>query len=154
MKFLGRFGFSALIFFALFVLTTVTAFASGSFLWTAHAVPSHRDAQIWAAITSSSDGTNLVAAANVGDIFTSADGGVTWTDRTVGTSLSGLLWNVMAASSDGSKIAAAPYDGDIYISTTTGTTWTNETTGTSLSGGCSGRSRLIRRRHAPRGDDL
>lgn len=78
----------------------------------------------WSSVTSSADGTKLVATVSStvnstgGAIYTSVNSGVTWTPRE-----SGKKWFSVASSSDGTKLVAAGQNG-VYTSTDSGATWT------------------------------
>jgi len=83
----------------------------------------------WDCITSSADGTKLVAGVSgvvngypvPGPIYVSTNSGYTWTL----TSAPIRHWNCLASSADGSKLVAAEYTpGSIYTSTNAGLTWT------------------------------
>ncbi len=80
-------------------------------------------ARYWRSISSSADGTALVAVAisNNNAIYTSSDSGATWTERTVAGSDS---WLQVASSNDGTKLAAVGYSDTIYTSSDSGATWT------------------------------
>ena len=78
----------------------------------------------WSAITSSADGTKLVAVVGGGDIYTSTNSGVTWTDQTAAGYRG---WEGNTSSADGTKLAAISYRGDIYTSTDSGATWIDQT---------------------------
>jgi hypothetical protein len=94
--------------------------------WTAH--DSNRN---WSAVASSSDGTDLVATENHGQIYTSSDSGQTWTAQKA-SGLGALYWSSVASSGDGTKLVAAvgytTYDvsqtGNIYTSIDSGGHWT------------------------------
>ena len=73
----------------------------------------------WQAVASSSDGSNLVACVDNGQIYTSTDSGVTWTPRD-----SSRRWSGVASSSGGSNLVACVNGGQIYASTDSGATWT------------------------------
>jgi ligand-binding sensor protein len=74
----------------------------------------------WHGVTSSADGTKLVAVvAGGGQIYTSTDSGVTWTARE-----SNRSWHGVASSADGTKLVAVVAGGQIYTSTDSGGTWT------------------------------
>ena len=75
-------------------------------------------------ISANSDGSILVGAVYLGDIYRSTDSGVTWTP-TGDSNLNTKKWQGLANSSDGSTIVAVVYDGDIYRSTDSGVTWTS-----------------------------
>jgi len=79
----------------------------------------------WTSVTSSADGTKLVAVGD-GHIHTSADSGATWT-----TSGPWGYWTSVASSADGNKLVAvsngalASEDhGNILVSTDSGISWT------------------------------
>ena len=62
----------------------------------------------WSTLASSNDGTKLVAAANAGSIYTSADSGVTWKEQTV-TGLAGpQKWTAVASSADAQACCLLP----------------------------------------------
>ena len=67
----------AMILFMMIVVDVSPAFAG--FTWTAQTAAGSRD---WIAIASSSDGSKLAAAVDMGYIYTSTDSGATWTGRT------------------------------------------------------------------------
>jgi hypothetical protein len=73
----------------------------------------------WIAVASSADGTKLVAVANGGPIYTSADSGMNWTSDG-----SSRIWRSVASSADGSKLVAVHLGGQIYTSIDSGTNWT------------------------------
>ena len=70
-------------------------------------------------VASSADGTKLVAATFIGQIYTSTDSGVSWTARE-----STRNWYSVASSADGTKLVAVVYQGRIYTSTDSGVSWT------------------------------
>ncbi len=72
----------------------------------------------WRSVASSSDGSKLVAVANYGYVYTSADYCVTWTQRG-----SQQNWTSVASSSDGANLVAVA-GGYTYTSTNSGATWT------------------------------
>jgi hypothetical protein len=95
-------------------------------------------ANLWSAVASSADGTNLVAAAEAtegagtflpGPIYTSTNAGVSWMPSGAPSN----VWYSVACSVDGTKLAAAAYAGPsqaggtglIYTSADSGVTWTN-----------------------------
>ncbi len=85
---------------------------------------------IWLAVTSSADGTRLVAADSGGNFYNSGDSGVTWLGPYGGPSTrSGRT--PMASSADGTRIVFVTnldYEpGDIYTSADSGVTWTQRT---------------------------
>lgn len=77
------------------------------------------ETRAWSAVASSSDGVNLVATVNGGQIYTSTDSGVTWTARD-----SSRTWSAVAMSSTsqtrGYKMVATVNSGLIYTSTNSG----------------------------------
>jgi len=90
----------------------------------------------WRAITSSADGTKLVAVADRpitdrspisskygSNVYTSADSGVSWT-KLEPLAFRHDPWTSIASSADGTKLAAASNGGRIYISDNSGKTWT------------------------------
>jgi hypothetical protein len=64
----------------------------------------------WRSVASSADGSDLVAVADSGPIYSSTDSGATW----VSNNASSRVWLSVASSSDGSKRFAAAYGGGIY----------------------------------------
>ena len=84
----------------------------------------------WASVASSADGTKLVAAATLGNIYTSTDSGATWTQRTQ----QGFVGVV--SSADGTKLVAGftlptrtssgylPAGGYLCTSADSGAAWT------------------------------
>ncbi|MES2631162.1 MAG: Ig-like domain-containing protein [Patescibacteria group bacterium] len=93
--------------------------------------------RFWNSISSSADGTKLIATANnwngttyVSSIYTSSNSGATWTERMA----SDNVWHATASSADGMKLVAANgvyvnniYEGSIYTSNDAGVTWTERT---------------------------
>jgi hypothetical protein len=73
----------------------------------------------WFGVTSSADGTKLVACAHSGNIYISTDSGATWTPRSIVNN-----WYSVASSSDGTKLIACATGGQIYVSSDSGLTWT------------------------------
>ena len=71
----------------------------------------------WISVSSSANGSNLVAAVYGGGIYTNY--GTTWT----ATSAASKNWISVASSADGSKLVAAIYGGGIYTSANAGSTW-------------------------------
>jgi photosystem II stability/assembly factor-like uncharacterized protein len=59
----------------------------------------------WTSVASSAGGTNLVAVAKGGQIYTSTNSGSSWQQRTNNASLP--AWTTVACSSDGSRLVAA-----------------------------------------------
>ena len=76
----------------------------------------------WLAVSSSSDGTKLVAV-GVNLISVSTDSGATWT-----TKKTGFWWRDVTSSADGTKIVAASSYGTgyLYFSSDSGNTWTTK----------------------------
>ena len=76
----------------------------------------------WTSVTSSADGTRLVAAAQGGNIYTSSDTGATWIARETSR-----LWTSVASSADGSRLVAGSDNsaqaGDLFTSTDFGENW-------------------------------
>ncbi|MFZ2151989.1 MAG: sialidase family protein, partial [Minisyncoccia bacterium] len=92
--------------------------------WTARTAAGLRS---WYSVTSSSDGTKMVAVVFGGYIYTSTNSGVNWTQRT-GPGYRG--WTQVVSSSDGTKLAAIGINGSdelFYTSTDSGVTWTLQT---------------------------
>ncbi len=75
----------------------------------------------WAAITSSSDGTKMVAAANTAatTLYVSSDSGKTWS----GSGSIAAAWQAVASSADGVKLVAARNGNALYTSTNSGSSW-------------------------------
>ncbi len=82
----------------------------------------------WGFVTSSEDGSRLVAAessfdvpapANPGAIYVSADSGATWGR----TSAPLQIWRSVSSSADGTKLIAACGSGPIYLSADSGANW-------------------------------
>ncbi len=98
--------------------------------WTTHTL-----AGAWWSLSSSADGTKLVAAATPSGsyLYTSADSGVTWTARIAATGAYG--WGSVTSSSDGTKIVAgnAGPNAYIYTSADSGVTWAAQIQSTSTS---------------------
>ena len=85
-------------------------------------------------IVSSSDGTHLAGAGDIGSIWTSSDSGVTWVNRTSSLpAMNTQNFASVASSADGSHLIASSIqhsgslDGDIYTSSDYGATWVNRT---------------------------
>jgi len=75
----------------------------------------------WSAMAGSADGTKLVAAVNVGNVYTSTDSGVTWEERPITGLTTPQKWTALASSADGSKIAAFyQWGGYMYTSNDSG----------------------------------
>jgi photosystem II stability/assembly factor-like uncharacterized protein len=88
----------------------------------------------WSSLATSSDGTKLVAAVAVGNLYTSSDSGATWTIPQKGPVDN---WQSVASSADGTKLVAVGMSqgqslmagggfkyGYIYVSGDSGATWT------------------------------
>jgi sugar lactone lactonase YvrE len=73
----------------------------------------------WSSVSSSSDGTALIAAPYGDSIYTSSNSGVTWTQTATPIN----YWQSVASSGDGVKLAAVIFGGPIYVSPDAGTTW-------------------------------
>jgi hypothetical protein len=73
----------------------------------------------WVAVASSADGTNLVAAVNGGNLYTSTDAGNNWTARAATNQ-----WSSVASSTDGRRLSATVAGGQLYTSDDAGATWT------------------------------
>jgi hypothetical protein len=72
----------------------------------------------WQSISTSADGTKLVALVNNGLIYTSTDSGESWVPRETTR-----VWVRVASSSDGTKLIAAVNQGQLFTSTDSGVTW-------------------------------
>ena len=72
----------------------------------------------WISVSSSVDGTKLVAGGWQSPIFSSTDSGTTWTQA---NAPNGSCF--MASSADGTKLIAAYNNGGVYTSTNSGCTW-------------------------------
>lgn len=86
----------------------------------------------WNAVSTSTDGSKVVAAQADGGIWTSTDSGASWTRRTEGNALmDNRYWSNLASSADGSKLLAVAYDGydydgnDVWTSSDAGVNWVN-----------------------------
>jgi photosystem II stability/assembly factor-like uncharacterized protein len=76
----------------------------------------------WSAITSSADGTKLVATVKGGNIYVSSDSGVSWQpDTTVNFQQD---WTAVTSSADGKIIVAVGTLTQIWCSANSGLTWT------------------------------
>ena len=83
----------------------------------------------WQSITSSTDGTKLLAAdASPGNLWLSTDSGWTWTAQAGGAPVS-ANWGSVTSSDDGQKLFAAVQGGDIWLSSDAGATWVAQTGG-------------------------
>jgi photosystem II stability/assembly factor-like uncharacterized protein len=92
--------------------------------WSSTGAALHIGSGYWAGIASSADGTHLIAAADVGGVYTSTDGGANWFSNAVPVA---SRWDFVAITPDGTRMmAAAGYNstGPICISTNSGSTWT------------------------------
>jgi len=74
----------------------------------------------WSHVSSSADGSCLLAAPNYGYLYTSSDGGVSWTKH---TEVAQCSWRGTAMSADGAKHYAGGLDNQVYASSNGGTTW-------------------------------
>jgi photosystem II stability/assembly factor-like uncharacterized protein len=88
------------------------------------------DNRYWTSVSSSADGSKLLAVAYDGydhdgnDIWTSTDGGSTWVNRNVQrTSFTMDSFTASASSSDGTKLVIGLEDGSVYRSTDSGASW-------------------------------
>jgi photosystem II stability/assembly factor-like uncharacterized protein len=92
--------------------------------WTPHALsfttPAIAADQDWVSVASSADGTNLVAAAAGGRLYTSADAGANWVFRDLDRA-----WVSVASSADGTNLVAAVAGGQLYVSPDAGGTWSS-----------------------------
>jgi len=82
----------------------------------------------WTSVASSASGSDLVAVAQNGGIWTSTNSGITWTESTSSGTTS-QYWTSVASSANGSNlVAVADSDDDgIWTSTNSGVTWTEST---------------------------
>ena len=78
----------------------------------------------WDSITSSTNGSDLVATAEGEGIWTSANTGSTWAENT--NAQGQYLWSV-ASSVSGNNLVAAALGGGIWTSANAGSTWTLQT---------------------------
>ena len=91
--------------------------------------PSDAPVESWSGIASSADGTKLVAVADGGGIYTSADSGNTWVTNEAPYE----SWIATASSADGTKLVAASFgsypdtNSGVYVSTNSGATWIKAT---------------------------
>ena len=83
--------------------------------WTLTTAPTN---EYWRAITSSADGSKLVAVSSNG-IYASTNGGADW----IHASAPATDWSGVASSADGIKSVAVVYGGSIYTSADAGSTW-------------------------------
>ena len=78
----------------------------------------------WYGLASDSDGSHLIAGANVGRLWTSADSGATWTERQPAGAIN-RNWAGVASDSDGSHLIVGQASiGRLYTSANYGVTWT------------------------------
>jgi hypothetical protein len=106
--------------FTVTVLLTCTGLGQ-DFIWTETAAPATQ----WQFVSSSSDGTKLMAAVYgvTNEIYTSTDSGSNWIRSDAPTV---VQWSCGASSADGSCLVAAVGDGvfgGIYVSTNSGLSW-------------------------------
>ena len=73
----------------------------------------------WSSMTSSADGTKLVAIGDYGSIWTSTNSGATW-QKSVGTE--NKAWKSLTSSADGTKLAVIQ-SYSLWTSTDSGATW-------------------------------
>ena len=99
---------------SIFFATNIFPLTPNGATWTSRAISTN-----WVSVSSSVDGSKLIAAVNNGSLYTSTDSGVTWIPRE-----SSRNWFSVASSADGTKLAAVVGAGQIYISTDSGTNWT------------------------------
>ncbi len=83
----------------------------------------------WYAVASSSDGTKLIAAAQLGGIYTTTNSGLNW----ILSKAPAVEWSCVASSADGANLAAGLLSGGIYCSTNGGVDWTPTTAPVSAS---------------------
>lgn len=76
------------------------------------------DERQWRSVSSSLDGTRLIACAYDDYIYTSWDSGSTWTQRATQRN-----WSAVASSADGTNLFAAVNGGFLYTSVDAGETW-------------------------------
>lgn len=98
--------------------------------WTAQNIPK---TDSWKSVSSSGDGSKLIAAAYGGPIYTSTNFGLTWSNdnNAPGPAPTGPQWYSSASSADGTKLVAVVRFGGIWTSTDSGITWsTNNNAGT------------------------
>jgi hypothetical protein len=75
----------------------------------------------WVVTASDATGTNLVAAASGGSIWTTPDGGATWTAQSApGT----RNWGSLASSADGSHVVATAGSDELWTGVLSGGEWT------------------------------
>ena len=78
--------------------------------------------RMWSSVASDSDGSNLIASAQLGRLYTSSDSGSTWIERQPAGDID-LYWVSVASDSDGSNLVAAVGNGRLYTSSDYGATW-------------------------------
>ena len=107
------------------MVLTIPLSTQAAYTWTEQNIVSH-DIN-WYDIASDSDGSNLIASASNGRLYTSSDSGVSWTERQpAGDGNKG--WKGVASDSDGSHLVASYYNGYVYTSADSGATWTQSST--------------------------
>ena len=82
------------------------------------------NAEDWTSISSSSDGTKMVAttyAVSAGNVWVSDNSGQSWTGTSASSDAS--VWQAATSSGDGTKLYAAASGGFLYYSTNSGTEW-------------------------------
>lgn len=77
----------------------------------------------WAGVASDSDGSNLIAAAQGGRLYTSSDSGVNWTERQP-AGATNQDWFRAASDSDGTNLIVGESIGRLYTSSDSGVSWT------------------------------
>lgn len=128
---------------AAFIVASIWVSTNSGLTWMQTSVPATNhlgEPNFWTGITSSADGTKLVAVAggnapHKGAIFISANSGANWTETVAPID----YWSSVSSSADGSKLAAAvrgnaqiTNGGSIYISTNFGVVWTQANAPTNL----------------------
>lgn len=73
----------------------------------------------WRSVAVSADGSKMVASANPGGIYTSADYGTTWTPQP-----GSPVAQCVASSGSGVNLVAGVNGGQLYLSTSSGVSWT------------------------------
>jgi hypothetical protein len=78
----------------------------------------------WRAIASDASGTNLVAAAYGGRLYTSSNSGAGWTERQPAGDADKSWRSIASDASEGINLIAAVYGGRLYTSANSGVGWT------------------------------
>ncbi|KKN54817.1 hypothetical protein LCGC14_0588710, partial [marine sediment metagenome] len=89
--------------------------------WTERQPAGDSDGQ-WQAVASDLDGSNLIAAARSGRLWTSSDSGVNWTERQP-AGASNKFWTGVASDDTGLKLIAVE-DSGVWTSVDSGVNWT------------------------------